>query len=46
MALRLEPLVKGIHNEQMEKKVSRNDISILSTVGQPCMSSCQLTQDR
>ena len=46
MALRLDLLVKGIHNEQMEKKVSRNYISILSTVGQLYKSLCQLTQDR
>ena len=46
MALRLDPLVKGIHKEQMEKKVSRNIVSILSTVGQLYKSSCQLTQDR
>ena len=43
MALRLDPLVNGIHNEQMEKKLSRNDISILSTVGQ---HRCQPSRNR
>ena len=46
LCMRLDPLVKGIHNEQREKKVSRNDISILFTVGQIYKSSCQLTQDK
>ena len=42
----LAPLVNGIHNEQMGKKVLRNDFSILSTVGQLYNSSCQSTPDR
>ena len=46
MDLHLAPLVNGIHNEQMEKKVLRNDFSILSTVGQLYNSSCQSTPDR
>ena len=46
MDLHLAPLVNGIHNEQMEKKVLGNDFSILSTVGQLYNSSCQSTSDR
>ena len=44
MALRLDPLVKGIHKEQMEKKVSRNIVSILSTVQEVSAGLCCDTQ--